>query len=58
MLEMAPTLHSEPFLRLTGFGVQPLLHESSTIFVEHALHVARIQLDTRTRKTSLTTMIP
>ena len=54
---MAPTLHSEPFLRLTGFGVQPLLHESSTIFVEHALHVAWIQLDTRTRKTSLTTMI-
>ena len=54
-LQMAPTLQAEPFFRLIDFGAQHLLRESSTISVEHALHVAWIQLDTRTRKTSLTT---
>ena len=47
-LQMAPNLQAEPFFRLIGFGAQHLLRESSTIFVEHALHVAWIQLDTRT----------
>ena len=38
-------LQVEPFFRLVDFGVlEKDFDESSTIFVEHALHVARIQL--------------